>query len=304
MTDQKTIFSLVCFYSAELQSYSKLISGFHYQHIKNDIQAIVCDVIGVDKTYIYTYSDRELAESEIVQIDEKVTRYRNGEPLAYILGYKYFWDQKLKVTQDTLIPRADTEILVQVVLDSILRESADLRILDLGTGTGAIALALAGELPKAQITAVDFSVKALEIAKENAVSNSIANVELTQSDWYRNLKAMEFDIIVSNPPYIDNDDDDIDIEVKAYEPASALFADDNGLADIEKIISQAKDFLVPNGSLYIEHGYTQSADVQTIFKKYSFISIETIQDLNGRDRCSKAEKSFSEKVVSLNAKNK
>ena len=249
-------------------------------------------------------ADKFLSVENFQNLKSKIDRLKTGEPLAYILGYKYFWDQKLKVTQDTLIPRADTEILVQVVLDSILRESADLRILDLGTGTGAIALALAGELPKAQITAVDFSVKALEIAKENAVSNSIANVELTQSDWYRNLKAMEFDIIVSNPPYIDNDDDDIDIEVKAYEPASALFADDNGLADIEKIISQAKDFLVPNGSLYIEHGYTQSADVQTIFKKYSFISIETIQDLNGRDRCSKAEKSFSEKVVSLNAKNK
>ncbi len=122
----------------------------------------------------------------------------------------------------------------------------------------------------AEITAVDFSEKALVVAKENAIKNDIANVEFIQSDWYRNLEGMQFDIIVSNPPYIDNYDNDIDVEVKAYEPASALFADDNGLADIEKIISQAKRFFLEKGRLYIEHGYTQSASVRAIFKKYAF----------------------------------
>ena len=313
MTNQKTISSLVSFYATKLQNQKNInltsrigLSYFAahflsscgaeecFRYIKSDIQAIVCDVLDIDKTYLYMYGNRELDISAIAQIDEKMIRYRAGEPLAYLLGYKYFWDQKLKVTQDTLIPRADTEVLVQAVLDSILRENAELRILDLGTGTGAIALALAGELTNAQVAAVDCSAKALEVAKENAISNDIRNVKFIQSDWYENLKGMKFDIIVSNPPYIDSNDNDIDAEVKAYEPASALFAEDNGLADIEIILSQAESFLMPKGSLYIEHGYAQSASVQTMFKKYGFASIETIRDLGGKDRCSKAKKSFGE----------
>ena len=327
MTNHKTISSLVSFYTTELQNKknTNLNSGLEsgdlgiskelphlamqptlihserefFQYIKSDIQSIVCNVLDIDKTYLYTHGDRNLDENQLAQIDEKITRYKNSEPLAYILGYKYFWDQKLKVTQDTLIPRADTEILVQTVLDDVLSANCsqlELELLDLGTGTGAIALALAGELRCAKIVAVDYSTKALEVAKANATSNDINNVEFVQSDWYENLKGRKFDLIVSNPPYIDNDDNDIDMEVKAYEPASALFANDNGLADIEIIISQAKCFLKPNGSLYIEHGYTQSASVQAIFKKYGFVSVETVQDLSGRDRCSK--------VVNLDAKNK
>ncbi|MFT4694198.1 MAG: release factor glutamine methyltransferase [Francisella sp.] len=345
MTNLKTISSLVGFYTTELQNkihtnltltlensgsvsvnsgvnkeHSCLTTQFPssqsdekcLQYIKSDIQAIVCDMLGVDKSYLYMYGDRELVESEIGQINEKIIRYRNGEPLAYILGYKYFWDQKLRVTQDTLIPRADTEVLVETILESIgnnkdqylrdsgsgsgnsdvLKEKDTLKILDLGTGTGAIALALAGELQDAEITAVDFSVKALVVAKENAVSNNIANVRFIQSDWYEALDGMKFDIIVSNPPYIDNSDSDIDAEVKAYEPTSALFADDNGLSDIAKIISQAQNFLVENGSVYIEHGYTQSTSVHAIFKKYGFVDVETIKDFNGRDRCTKANKVF------------
>ena len=301
------------------------LEGECLEYIKSDVQTIVCEVLGVDKTYLYMQSDKELDSSIIKQIDKKITRYKSGEPLAYILGYKYFWDQKLKVTQDTLIPRADTEVLVQVVLDDIEKgdsrsgsgmtsigkelprlatqstpshgeeESLVLRILDLGTGTGAIALALAGELPNAKVVAVDYSTEALGVAKENATSNGISNVEFVQSDWYKNLDGRKFDIIVSNPPYIDSGDNDTDAEVKAYEPSSALFAKDNGLADIEIIISQAKGFLIENGGLYIEHGYTQSASVQEIFKKYGFVGIETIQDLNGKDRCTRAIKKSSNK---------
>ena len=354
MTNLKTISSLVGFYTTELQnkihtnltltlgdsgSESGMTDGCTGSEIKrlphsplerdavrlgvaydlvtfkSDIQAIVCDVMSVDKSYLYMYGDRELVESEIVQIKDKITRYKNSEPLAYILGYKYFWDQKLKVTQDTLIPRADTEILVETVLNDLKKlprlatqsthsegecysfnqvqdGGKNLKILDLGTGTGAIALALAGELPQAEITAVDFSVKALDVAKENAIKNDIANVEFIQSDWYAGLKSFKFDVIVSNPPYIDENDNDIDVEVKSYEPASALFADEKGLSDIEVIISQAKRFLVENGSLYIEHGYTQSASIQVIYEKYGFMDIEIIKDLNDKDRCTKARISF------------
>ena len=267
------------------------------QYIKCDVQSIVCEVLGVDKTYLYMHSDKVLDASTINKIDEKINRYNSSEPLAYILGYKYFWNQKLKVTQDTLIPRSDTEVLVQAVLDDIitsrdypLNNLDTLSVLDLGTGTGAIALALAGELPNAMVVAVDYSTAALNVAKENAINNNINNVEFVQSDWYKNIKGKKFDIIVSNPPYIDSYDNDIDEEVKDYEPALALFANDNGLADIEAIISQAKYFLAENGRIYIEHGYTQSASVLEIFQKHGFVNAEIIQDLNSRDRCSKAER--------------
>lgn len=288
MTNQKTISSLVNFYTAKL-------ANPHYQHVKSDIQTIVCSVLGVDKTYLYMYGDRELEKNLIGQIDAKVTRYSKAEPLAYIVGYKYFWHQKLKVTPDTLIPRADTEVLVQSVLDDILNPNNSWRILDLGTGTGAIALALAGELHNAKVVAVDFALKALEVAKHNAIANNINNVEFIQSDWYQNLVDRKFDIIVANPPYIDKADSDIDTAVKAYEPASALFAGDDGLADIEKIVSQAANFLATKGRLYIEHGYTQAASVQSILAKYGFIGAETIQDLNGKDRCTKVTATFSKK---------
>jgi len=330
MTNYKTISSLVSFYTAELQNEIRTNLTFHLedygsvsgnsgvskelsnlggeclQYIKSDVQAIVCEVLDVDKTYLYMYGDKDLDAIQLAEIDKKIARYKSGEPLAYILGYKYFWGQKLKVTQDTLIPRADTEILVQAVLDGIAgsklfifgtstslsdlgKSCSKLRVLDLGTGTGAIALALAGELPNAEIVAVDYSAKALEVAKENATSNGISTVEFVQSDWYRNLDGRKFHIIVSNPPYIDSDDNDIDAEVKAYEPASALFAEDNGLADIEIIVSQARCFLKSKGRLYIEHGHTQSASVQGIFEKHGFVSIKAIKDLNGKDRCTVAK---------------
>lgn len=210
---------------------------------KHDLQMIICDVLGVDKTYLYINSDKQLDKNTLKKIDEKILRLLAGEPLAYILGYKYFWNQKLYVTKDTLIPRADTETVVATVLDDIQNKDAQLKILDLGTGTGAIALALAAELANSQVVAVDLYQQSLDVAKKNAQANNITNVKFIQSSWYTNLDTDKFDIIVSNPPYIDLADTNIDQSVKDYEPARALFAADNGLADIRIIISQAKDFL-------------------------------------------------------------
>ncbi|AIT09379.1 SAM-dependent methyltransferase [Candidatus Francisella endociliophora] len=256
--------------------------------LKYDIQTIICDVLDVNKTYLYLNSDKQLANDEFEQINLRVSRLIRGEPLAYILGYKYFWDQKLLVTQDTLIPRADTEVLVESVLDNIENKSAKLKILDLGTGAGAIALALAGELPNSDVIAVDFSKKALEVARRNAKENNITNIKFMQSDWYQSLESEEFDIIVSNPPYIDFSDSDIDVEVTKYEPSTALFAKNNGLADIEIIISQAQNFLKDRGQIYIEHGYAQARAIQEIFKNHGFKYIQTVKDLNSKDRCTQA----------------
>ncbi|API87808.1 peptide chain release factor N(5)-glutamine methyltransferase [Francisella uliginis] len=256
--------------------------------LKNDIQTIVCDILDVDRTYLYLNSDKVLDEGVVEKINTKIYRYFDGEPLAYILGYKYFWDQKLFVTQDTLIPRADTETLVEAILINISNKNAKLDILDLGTGTGAIALALASELPNSYIIAVDFSHKALDVAKKNAKENKVSNVEFIQSDWYQNLDNKKFDIIVSNPPYIDFCDDDITQEVKKHEPQSALFSQDNGLADIKVIISQSHQYLNKNARIYIEHGFNQADDVAGMFKSNQFIMVETVKDLNGKDRCTHA----------------
>ncbi len=252
---------------------------------KTDIQSIVCEVLGVDKTHLYINQDLSIDTCQVSILENKIARLIGGEPLAYIIGYQYFWEQKLLVTKNTLIPRADTEIIVQSVLDDILDTNAKLNILDLGTGTGSIALALAGELPNSQITAVDLSADALIVAKQNGILNNISNVEFVQSSWYESLGYQQFDIIVSNPPYIDYQDDDIYLNVKSYEPELALFADDNGLADIVTIISDAKQHIKTSGRVYIEHGYTQGSHVRDIFINNGFENVETIQDLNGLDRC-------------------
>lgn len=256
--------------------------------IKHDLQMIICDVLGVDKTYLYLNSDKQLDNAILTKINGKILRLLAGEPLAYILGYKYFWNQKLYVTEDTLIPRADTEAVVAAVLDDIQDKNAQLRILDLGTGSGAIALALADELPKSQVVAVDLYSKTLDVAKKNAHANSITNVKFMLSSWYESLDETKFDIIVSNPPYIDIDDANVDDSVRKYEPSRALFAGSDGLADIRTIISQADAFLKQGGYLYIEHGFTQANDIANIFSQYSFCDIQTIKDLNHKDRCTKA----------------
>ncbi|AJI52457.1 peptide chain release factor N(5)-glutamine methyltransferase [Francisella philomiragia] len=256
--------------------------------IKHDLQMIICDVLDVDKTYLYLNSDKQLDKVTLTKINRKILRLLVGEPLAYILGYKYFWNQKLYVTKDTLIPRADTEAVVAAVLDDIQDKNARLKILDLGTGSGAIALALAEELPNSQVVAVDLYSKTLDVAKKNAQANNIANVEFMQSSWYQSLEETKFDIIVSNPPYIDIEDANVDDSVRQHEPSRALFATDNGLADIRIIISQASDFLKQGGYLYIEHGFTQANDIAIIFSQYGFGDIQTIKDLNNKDRCTKA----------------
>ena len=255
---------------------------------KNDIQTIICDILCVDRTYLYLNLDKGLDSYLVEKINTRVNRYLDGEPLAYILGYKYFWDQKLFVTQYTLIPRADTETLVEAVLNDIANKSAKLNILDLGTGTGAIAIALASELSYSHVVAVDASHKALEVAKKNAKANKVSNVEFIQSDWYKNLGDRRFDIIVSNPPYIDFSDENITQEVKEYEPQNALFSQDNGLADIKAIISQSHLYLNKNARMYIEHGYTEAKFVENILVEYEFSNVKTIKDLNQKDRCTHA----------------
>lgn len=212
----------------------------------------------------------------------KIERLKQGEPLAYVIGEQDFWSLTLKVTPATLIPRPDTEILVEQAL-SLIDSSQNLTVLDLGTGSGAIALSIAKERPNATVIATDFSVDALKIARQNAVFNNINNVQFLHGSWYDALPVQQrFDVIVSNPPYIDEHDQHLaDL---THEPISALTAKNNGLADLEVIIAQSPQWLKTKGWLLLEHGFDQAQAVQQLFMQTGFGDVKTVKDYGGNDR--------------------
>jgi len=210
-------------------------------------------------------------------------RRLNGEPIAYILGYREFYGLKLQVTADTLIPRPDTETLVEATLAKAPRNQP-CKILDLGTGTGAIALAIAKHRPQALVTAVDASDAALKIAQENVQNLKITNVQFILSDWFGALQNQTFDVIVSNPPYIEQNDVHLSQGDLRYEPISALVSGQDGLDDIRKIIDSASHHLNPRGLLMLEHGYNQAESVAMLLRDAGFKGIETVKDLGGNNR--------------------
>jgi len=246
----------------------------------------------IDKPAIalMTDEDYQLTDSEIARFNDGVVKMQQGIPLAYLTGQQEFWSLNFKVNEHTLIPRPDTEVLVEQVLNWINAQPAQLsnkRLLDLGTGSGCIAISLAHELKHAnwQIVAVDLSSEALKVAQYNAVSNNVANVEFIQSGWYQALPIYDepqFDIIVSNPPYIDETDEHL--AGLTAEPISALSAPNQGLADIEHIVQQATTYLYIGGLLAIEHGYDQGDVVRQLFLDSGFESVHTVKDYGSNDR--------------------
>lgn len=201
-----------------------------------------------------------------------------------------FWSFTLRVNEATLIPRPDTELLVEFILEMKL-PAQKLRVLDMGTGSGAIALALALERPGWQVSAVDVSMDALTVAKENAESLQLRNVDMWLSDWFDNVPNEEpFDLIVSNPPYIADSDPHLDQGDLRFEPRNALVADEQGLSNYRKIVQQAKSYLKSDGWIIMEHGYEQAADIRSLFSEADYIDIDTRQDLSGLDRITFARK--------------
>ena len=207
-------------------------------------------------------------------------RRLNGEPIAYILGSREFYGLQLKTTPATLIPRPDTETLVEAALAKV-PQNASLNILDLGTGTGAVALAIASQRPQTKVTAVDASLEALKVATENAQSLNLCNVRLIESNWFSALGSEKFDVIVSNPPYIAKDDEHLKQGDLRFEPLSALASGVDGLDDIRKIIQDAPEYLNPNGWLMLEHGYDQAEAVAALLKARSFSQIADAKDIAG-----------------------
>jgi release factor glutamine methyltransferase len=249
-----------------------------------DAQLLLAHVLAVSTSYFYTWPEKMVGSDDITRFNDLLARREQGEPVAYLLGYQAFWSLELEVSPCTLIPRADTERLVEVAL-SVVDISRANRILDLGTGTGAIALSLASELPQSTVIGVDLIEEAVALAKRNALRNRLTNVVFLQSSWFEALEDAEpFDLIVSNPPYIDPDDKHLSQGDVRFEPKSALVAEKQGMADIEHIIQRASNYMAPNAYLVFEHGYDQAAAVRACLKKANFVAIESFQDLGGNDR--------------------
>ncbi len=248
-----------------------------------DAELLLADCLQCTRTYLYTWPEKIISVIQQQRFNELFARRKNGEPVAHILGQREFWSLSLSVNNSTLIPRPDTECVVELALTLPLPAAA--RVLDLGTGTGAIALALASEKSVWQFIAVDQSADAVALALHNCAQLQLANVVVLQSNWFAVFDTAErFDLIVSNPPYIDEQDPHLQQGDVRFEPLSALVAGDNGLADIRHIAAQAFHFLNCVGWLVVEHGYQQGAIVRQIFHDNGFAQVRTEQDYGGNDR--------------------
>jgi release factor glutamine methyltransferase len=212
-------------------------------------------------------------------------RRLNGEPIAYLLGKREFYGLNFKISPATLIPRPDTELLVELALQRIPPHEP-YRVLDLGTGSGAIALAIAHARPATEVLASDASHTALEVARENAQRLGIANAAFVQSDWFAALSTQRFDLIVSNPPYISVGDPHLQCGDVRFEPSSALASGDDGLYDIRCIVARTQAYLQPGGWLLLEHGYTQAAQVRELLRQAGFGEVFSAPDLAGIERVS------------------
>ena len=254
---------------------------------KIDLEEIFCDVLKISRSSLYIYQDVTISKDKLIVIKEYIQRRECGEPLAYILGRKGFWNIEVAVNKHVLVPRPETETLVEVVLGYIADQK--LKILDAGTGSGAIALALASEKKNLVVYALDNSRKALKVAWENSENLKI-KIRLIQCNWLESIAYNSFDLIVSNPPYVEWDDERLQGDGVSYEPLSSLVADQNGIQDIERLIREGFHCLRDDGLLFVEHSPEQADLVRKIFQESNFINLTVYKDLNGDNRISSGKK--------------
>jgi release factor glutamine methyltransferase len=250
-----------------------------------DAEYLLAHVLQRPRAWLYAHADDELAPVHRDAFRNLQVRRKAGEPVAYLTGLRGFWSLELRVTSDTLIPRPETELLVETAL-ALLHPERTATVLDLGTGSGAVALAIAVERPLAQVTAVERSPAALAVAKDNAQRLKLERVNFETGNWYEGFGGHRFDVIVSNPPYIEDGDTHLDHGDLRYEPRTALVSGLDGLDDIRQIIVQAPGYLLPGGWLLLEHGWQQGAAVRGLLEGAGFREIMTELDLEGRDRVS------------------
>ena len=253
-----------------------------------DVAVLLAHALERDKTYLYTWPDRELTAAQQQVFESLLVQRQKGVPIAYLVGEKEFWSLSIKVSSDTLIPRPDTELLVQLGLELFASDSPR-TIADLGTGTGAIALALAHERSRWQVLGADISPQIVALAEQNRVAFQLMNLRFVVSDWCSALPKQAFDLILGNPPYIAADDPHLLCGDVRFEPKTALVSEEDGLHDIKCIATQAKDHLKLQGFLLLEHGCQQAQAVREILSAVGYSNMKTFQDLAGLDRATQCQ---------------
>lgn len=268
-----------------LRSCQSALKAVAYEESGVEARAIVEYVTGADRAALIVNGSESVDNASLERIRALVSKRLEGTPLAYVLGYRYFYGLKLHVTPEVLIPRSDTETLVEEAL-----QRSFTTVLDLGTGSGAVILAIKASRPQSVCTACDISEGALEVAKFNAKSLGL-EVSFILSSWFNagGLNSSRFDLIVSNPPYIEQGDLHLTQTSLPYEPSIALTSGKDGLDDIRRIVSEAPSHLNPGGALMLEHGYDQGPRVREIMEKSGFKRIRTVRDLGGNERVTSGE---------------
>jgi release factor glutamine methyltransferase len=253
--------------------------------VRHEAEILLGHALGRDRAWLFTHA-QDVPEAEIVQKFRQLMQARErGEPVAYLIGHRGFWTLDLAITPDVLIPRPETELLVELALERI-PEDREFRVADLGTGSGAVALAVASERPLASVLATDASTAALVVARDNATRLEFGNVEFAQGNWCEALAGQSFDLIVSNPPYIEAEDDHLGQGDLRFEPRSALASGSDGLDAIREIIESATGHMNRGAWLLLEHGYDQGDRVRAILHGQGFSEAQTWKDIAGKDRIS------------------
>lgn len=248
-----------------------------------DAEVLLCLALNKPRSHLRAWPDQQLSPEHLAVFQALLEQRHKGTPIAYITGNREFWSRDFQITPDVLIPRPDTELLIELSL-KLIPANEPTKIIDLGTGSGIIAITLAAERPHAQISATDFSLAALRIARLNADKHHINNIQFYQSDWFVDIPDAKFNLIISNPPYIAEDDSHLQQGDVRFEPQTALCAAEQGLGDIKTIAGNARHYLEPCGHLLIEHGYDQLQQVQTLFKDLHYDNVQTYTDLSGQPR--------------------
>ena len=247
-----------------------------------DARYLVCHTCGMTQATLMTHPETDLSKQEKILFKSLLMRQARGEPLAYIIGKKEFWSRLFTVNEHVLIPRPETELLVEITLGVLAGKKAS-RALDLGTGTGCIAVAIASERRDCSVVATDVSTAALQVAGLNATRHNV-NVTLICSNWYEKLSHAKFDAIVCNPPYVSRNDQNLAWQVATFEPQKAIISKNNGLHDLKQVIAGAHKHLHPHGYLIVEHGFQQAKAVRRLFKRHHFKRIRIHHDLAGLER--------------------
>lgn len=263
-------------------TYAQILTAAKNKIDRFDAELLLAFVTKKDRQFFYTYPETALTDVECEKFEELVQQRVAGKPIAYILGEQDFWKYNFLVNEHTLIPRPETELIVEWCVQHLEKEKP-LRILDLGTGSGAIAISLALEFERSHVVATDKSTQALSVAQKNAAKLGAKNIEFIESDWFTAVTG-HYHVIISNPPYIKPGDKHLSEGDLRFEPSSALVAEKNGLADLEKIIQQASEYMFDDGILILEHGYDQADAVVDLLQATQCSVVESHRDYGNNNR--------------------